>query len=131
MSINVDKIIEELKTLTLIEVVELCSRIEDVFDVDISIPSGIIIIIPLAGDNPDRSQGTFEKTTFDVVLESIADDKRVSTLKAVRGLTNLGLKEAKDFCSSLPKAVKEGVSKEEAESAKKELEAAGRKVLLK
>jgi large subunit ribosomal protein L7/L12 len=114
MSLNVDKIIEELKTLTLIEVVELCSRIEDVFDVDISIPSGIIIIIiPVAGDNPDRSQGTAEKTTFDVVLESIADDKRVSTLKAVRGLTNLGLKEAKDFCSSLPKAVKEGVSKEE------------------
>jgi len=131
MSLNVDKIIEELKTLTLIEVVELCSRIEDVFDVDISIPSGIIIIIPVASDNPNRSQSTAEKTTFDVVLESIADDKRVSTLKAVRGLTNLGLKEAKDFCSSLPKAVKEGVSKEEAEAAKKELETAGRKVLLK
>jgi len=128
---SVNQIIEELKTLTLIEVVELCSRIEDVFDVDISVPSGIPIIIPLAGDNPDRSTGASEKTTFDVILESIADDKRVSTLKAVRGLTSLGLKEAKDFCSSLPKAVKEGVSKEEAEAAKRELESAGRKVLLK
>jgi large subunit ribosomal protein L7/L12 len=131
MSVNVDKIIEELKTLTLLEVVELCSRIEDVFDVDISVPSGRIIAIPLANNNSDRSATDVEKTTFDVVLESIADDKRVSTLKVVRGLTNLGLKEAKDFCSSLPKTVKEGVSKDEAEAAKKELESAGRKVVLK
>jgi large subunit ribosomal protein L7/L12 len=129
MSIRVNKIIEELKTLTLLEVVELCSQIEDVFDVDIKVPERRII--PIANATSDSSAANVEKTTFDVVIESIADDKRVSTLKAVRRLTSLGLKEAKDFCSSLPKAVKEGISKEEAESAKKELEDAGRKVALK
>jgi large subunit ribosomal protein L7/L12 len=72
-----------------------------------------------------------EKTTFDVILESVAEDKRVAVLKVIRSLTNLGLKEAKDFTSSLPKAVKEGVSKEEAEAAKKELEESGGKVVIK
>merc|ERR1712048_1057767 len=69
-----------------------------------------------------------EKTTFDVVLEAVDESKRVAGLKVVRGLTGLGLKETKDFMSALPKAVKEGVSKDDAEAAKKELEAVGAKV---
>ena len=69
-----------------------------------------------------------EKTTFDVILEDIASDKRVAVLKVIRNLTSLGLKEAKDFTTSLPKAVKEGTSKEDAEAAKQQLELAGGKV---
>jgi len=71
-----------------------------------------------------------EKTTFTVVLES-AGDKKIQVIKAVRAITNLGLKEAKDLVDGAPKAVKEGVSKEEAEKVKKELEEAGGKVALK
>ena len=69
-----------------------------------------------------------EKTAFDVILEDVASDKRVAVLKVIRNLTSLGLKEAKEFTSSLPKAVKESVSKEEAEQAKQQLEEAGGKV---
>jgi large subunit ribosomal protein L7/L12 len=83
------------------------------------------------GGQASRTAADVEKTTFDVVLESIAEDKRVAALKAIRSLTSLGLKEAKDFCSSLPKAVKEGASKDEAETAKKELEGAGGTVVIK
>jgi len=71
------------------------------------------------------------QTTFDVVLEDVAADKRVAVLKVIRNLTNLGLKEAKEFTTALPKTVKEGVSKEDADAAKAQLEEAGGKVTIK
>ena len=72
-----------------------------------------------------------EKTEFDVVLESVASDKRIAVIKAVRGLTSLGLKEAKDLIESAPKAIKEGVSKADAKETKKTLEEAGAVVSIK
>lgn len=131
MSQATNEILEKLKTLTLLEAAELVSQIEEVFGVDTSTPAVGIMMIP-AGNSSDGSPATrAEKTTFDVVLELIAEDKRVAALKVIRSLTNLGLKEAKDFCSSLPKIVKEGISKDEAETVKKELEAAGGKAVIK
>jgi large subunit ribosomal protein L7/L12 len=132
MSQVTDEILEKLKVLTLLEAAELVSQIEEAFGVDAAdnLMGGIVMRQAIDGGT-NRLRERTEKTTFDVVLESIADDKRVATLKVIRGLTDLGLKEAKDFCSSLPKTMKDGVSKEEAEVAKKELEGAGAKVTLK
>jgi large subunit ribosomal protein L7/L12 len=72
-----------------------------------------------------------EKTEFDVILEDVPADKKIAILKVVRGLTGLGLKEAKELVEAAPKAVKEGVTKDDAEAAKKELEEAGAKVTVK
>jgi large subunit ribosomal protein L7/L12 len=131
MSQITEEILEKLKTLTLIEAVELASQIEETFGVDTRAFSSGVIIAPRIGGVSGEIEIESEKTTFDVILESIEGDKRVAVLKTVRTLTSLGLKEAKDFCSSLPKAVKEGVSKEEAEMAKKDLERAGSKVTIR
>jgi len=122
------EIVEKLKTLTLLEAADLVSKIEETFNVTARAPSARIVM-PIGSAIADRQE--VEKTTFDVVLEFIAEDKRVATLKVIRSLTNLGLKEAKDFCSSLPKVVKERVSKEEAETIKRELEQVGGKVTFK
>lgn len=129
MSQVTKEILEKLKTLTLLEAAELVSQIEETFGVDRIIPTGGVRMVSAAGGRAGRTQKA-EKTTFDVVLQSVSDDKRVAALKAIRSLTSLGLKEAKDFCSSLPKTVKEGISREEAETVKKELEGAGGKVII-
>lgn len=131
MSQITNEILEKLKVLSLLETVELVSQIEETFGVDAKASTRGIIMIPNIDGQNRRPIGRTEKTTFDVILDSIAEDKRVATLKAIRNLTSLGLKEAKDFCSSLPKAVKENASKEEAERAKKELEEAGGSVVIK
>jgi large subunit ribosomal protein L7/L12 len=126
---STEEILEKLKTLTLLEATELVSQIEKTFDVDASGSRGGVSIIPrvrtIAGDVRE------EKDTFDVVLESIDRDKRVATLKVIRTLTNLGLKEAKEFCSALPKVVREGLTKDAAEIAKVELENAGSQVKIR
>jgi large subunit ribosomal protein L7/L12 len=127
MSTTTDEILEKLKTITLFEAKELVAQIEETFGVDASAPSGGFALAP--GDGGASSADIAEeKTTFDVILEDVASDKRVAVLKVIRNLTSLGLKEAKDFTTSLPKAVKESVSKEEAETAKQQLEQAGGKV---
>ena len=131
MSQITKEIIEKLKILSLIEAVELASQIENTFGVDIRIFSDGGIPIPRINEINSDVRVNSEKTTFDVILEFVDRDKRVAVLKIVRTLTNLGLKEAKDFCSSLPKAVKERISKEEAEIVKKELEKAGSTVTIK
>jgi large subunit ribosomal protein L7/L12 len=126
MSQVTNEILEKLKTLTLWEAKELVSQIEEIFGVDTDcLPKGTIserrnITVSVA----ERS----EKTTFDVVLKSVIGEKRVAALKVIRSLTNLGLKEAKEFCTALPKSVKEGITKEEAEDMKKKLEEAGGEV---
>lgn len=132
MSTTTNEILEKLKTLTLLEAAELVAQIEETFGVDASAPVGGAVVMAAGGvAGGGGVAAAEEKTTFDVILESVAEDKRVAVLKVIRSLTNLGLKEAKDFTSSLPKAVKEGVSKEEAEAAKKELEESGGKVTIK
>ena len=124
MSKTTSEIIEKLKTLTLLETAELVSEIEEAFGVDVSASAGGFAA-PSLEKGGGATETAEEKTAFDVVLEDLASDKRVAVLKVVRNLTSLGLKEAKEFTTSLPKAVKEGVSKEEAEKAKTELEKAG------
>nr|QUB02972.1 50S ribosomal protein L12 [Ulva sp.]UAV85719.1 50S ribosomal protein L12 [Ulva prolifera] len=127
MSKNVEQIIEQLKTLTLLESTELVSQIEEVFGVDASAPAGGMMVasVETAGE-----EAVEEKTSFDVLVEDVAQDKRVAVLKVIRKLTSLGLADAKAFTTSLPKALKEGVSKEEADEAKEALEAAGAKVTI-
>lgn len=127
MSTTTDEILEKLKTISLFEAKELVAQIEETFDVDASTPIGGFGVAAADG-GAQASEAAEEKTTFDVILESVASDKRVAVLKVIRNLTSLGLKEAKDFTASLPKAVKESVSKEEADAAKQQLEEAGGQV---
>ena len=127
MSKNVEQIIEQLKTLTLLESTELVTQIEEVFGVDTSVPTGGMV---MANTEIAGEEVVEEKTTFDVIVEDVSSDKRVSVLKVIRKLTSLGLADAKAFTTALPKTLKEGVSKEEADEAKEALEAAGAKVTI-
>jgi large subunit ribosomal protein L7/L12 len=129
MSDKVANIVEELKTLSLLEASELVKQIEDVFGVSAAAPAGgMMMMAPgAAGAGGEEVE---EKSEFDVVLESFGD-KKMAVLKAVRAITGLGLKEAKELVESAPKAIKEGIAKEEAEKIKKELEEAGGTVSLK
>nr|YP_009105436.1 ribosomal protein L12 [Parietochloris pseudoalveolaris]AIT94063.1 ribosomal protein L12 [Parietochloris pseudoalveolaris] len=128
MSTTTNEIIEKLKSITLLEAAELVSQIEETFGVDASASVGVGFMPAAGGAGTEAQEAVEEKTSFDVILEDIASDKRIAVLKVVRNLTSLGLKEAKEFTTSLPKAVKESVSKEEAEQAKTQLEEAGAKV---
>jgi len=127
MSTATTEIIEKLKYMTLLEAAELVSQIEETFGVDASAPTGVFASAPVADDS-NEAEPVEEQTTFDVILEDIESDKRVAVLKVIRNLTTLGLKEAKEFSTLLPKAIKEGTSKEDAETAKQQLEEAGGKV---
>nr|YP_009105937.1 ribosomal protein L12 [Gloeotilopsis sterilis]AIT94782.1 ribosomal protein L12 [Gloeotilopsis sterilis] len=128
MSTTTNEIIEKLKSITLLEAAELVSQIEETFGVDASAPTGGGFMLPVSDTSNNQKEVIEEKTTFDVIIEDVASDKRVAVLKIIRNLTSLGLKEAKEFTTSLPKAIKESVSKEEAETAKQQLEEAGAKV---
>jgi large subunit ribosomal protein L7/L12 len=128
MSDKTDKILEELKTLSLLEASELVKQIEEAFGVDASASGGgmMMMAAPAAAAEPEE-----EKTEFDLVLEEVPADKKIAILKVVRSMTGLGLKEAKEIVESAPKVIKEGVAKEAAEEGKKELEAAGAKAAVK
>ena len=127
MSVTTTEIIEKLKSLTLLEAAERVSQIEETFGVDASAPvGGGFIAAPGAG--AAAAEAVEEKTTFDVIIEDVPADKRVPVLKVVRNLTSLDLKEAKEAITSLPKAIQQGISKDDAEAAKKQLEEAGAKV---
>ena len=119
-----DEIIEALKEMTLLEASELVKAIEETFGVSAAAPAAVVAG-PAAAAEEDE-----EKTEFDVVLEGFGDNK-IQVIKAVRELTNLGLKEAKEVVEGAPKAVLEGAKKEDAEAAKEKLEAAGAAVTLK
>lgn len=129
MSEKLNLIIEQLKTLTLLEAAELVTKIEDVFGVDTSISVGAMASLPAA--EATVAEIVEEKTSFDLVLETVPADKKIAILKMVRTVTGLGLKESKDIVDNVPKTLKEGSSKEEAETIRKEFEAAGAKVLIK
>ncbi|BAZ29188.1 ribosomal protein L7/L12 [Cylindrospermum sp. NIES-4074] len=128
MSAATDQILEQLKTLSLLEASELVKQIEEAFGVSAAAPVGVAI----AGPGPVAAvEEAVEQTEFDVILDSVPADKKIAVLKIVRELTGLGLKEAKDLVEAAPKAVKEGVAKDAAEDAKKRIEEAGGKVNIK
>jgi len=126
MSEKITQIVEELKTLTLLEASELVSQIEETFGVDASAAVGGAVV--MAGGA--AAEEVEEKTEFNVMLDEVPADKKIAVLKVVRGLTGLGLKEAKTLVESAPKQVLEAVAKDAAEDAKKQMEAAGGKVSL-
>ncbi|AIT67023.1 50S ribosomal protein L7/L12 [Haemophilus influenzae] len=123
MSLTNEQIIEAIASKTVTEIVELIAAMEEKFGVS---AAAAVAAAPAAGGTAAAE----EKTEFDVVLKSAGANK-VAVIKAVRGATGLGLKEAKDLVESAPANLKEGVSKEEAEALKKELEEAGAEVEVK
>tara|TARA_B100000768_G_C11182082_1_gene333386 strand:+ start:52 stop:441 length:390 start_codon:yes stop_codon:yes gene_type:complete len=128
MSDKIDQIVDGLKTLTLVEASELVAQIEETFGVDASSAvGGGAVAIAGAGQAVEEVE---EKTEFTVMLDGFPSDKKIAVLKIVRSLTGLGLKEAKALVEAAPKQVQDGVSKEVAEDAKKQLESAGAEVSL-
>ncbi|MEM8777721.1 MAG: 50S ribosomal protein L7/L12 [Cyanobacteria bacterium P01_G01_bin.49] len=133
MSAATDEILEKLKSLSLLEASELVKQIEEAFGVSAAAPSGGMMMMSPGGAAPGgaAAEPEEEKTEFDVILEEVPADKKIAILKVVRGITGLGLKEAKDMVESAPKPIKEGTSKDDAEETKKKLEEAGAKVSVK
>lgn len=132
MSAKTDEILEQLKTLSLLEASELVKQIEEEFGVDASAPAGGGMMMAAApGAGGGGEEAAEEQTEFDVVLDEVPSDKKIAVLKIVRGITGLGLKEAKGLVEETPKALKEGVAKDEAEQMKSQLEEAGAKVTVK
>ena len=129
MSDKIDQIVDGLKTLTLVEASELVAQIEETFGVDASNAGGGSAVAMNAGTG-QAVEEVEEKTEFTVMLEGFPSDKKIAVLKIVRSLTGLGLKEAKSLVEAAPKQVQDGVSKEVAEDAKKQLESAGAEVSL-
>jgi len=124
MAADLEKIAEELSTLTVIEAAELSTLLEEKWGVSAAAP---VAVAAVAGDGEEAAE---EKDSFDVILASFGE-KKINVIKEVRALTGLGLKEAKDLVESAPTAVKEEVTKDEAEEIKAKLEGAGATVELK
>ena len=131
MSAKTDEILESLKSLSLLEASELVKQIEEAFGVSAAASAGVVMAAPGAAGGGDGSDAAEEKTEFDVILESFDAAAKIKVLKAVRNATGLGLGDAKALVEAAPKPVKEGISKDEAEALKKEIEEAGGKVTLK
>ena len=121
---KITALIEEVKALTVLELSELVHALEDEFGVSAAAP------VAVAAAAAPAAEAAAEKTEFDVVLASFGDEK-IKVIKAVREITGLGLADAKAVVEAAPKAIKEGVSKDEAEELKKKLEEVGAKVVLK
>jgi large subunit ribosomal protein L7/L12 len=127
MSEKINQIVEELKTLTLLEASELVTAIEETFGVDASAATGGTMVMAAAGP----AEEVEEKTEFDVSLDEVPAAKKIAILKVVRSITGLGLKEAKELVESAPKVIQVAIAKNAAEDAKKLIEAAGGKVSFK
>jgi large subunit ribosomal protein L7/L12 len=125
MSEKITALIDEIKAMSVLEVSELVKALEEEFGVSAAAPVAVV-----AAGGADAGAAAAEKTEFDVELVA-AGDAKINVIKAVREVTGLGLKEAKELVDGAPKAVKTGVSKDEAESIKAKLEEAGAKVELK
>lgn len=124
---KIEKMVEDLSGLTVLEAAELAKLLEDKWGVSAAAPVAVAAAAPGAGAG---AAAAVEKTEFTVVLTA-AGDKKINVIKEVRAITGLGLKEAKDLVEGAPKEVKADVSKDEAEKIKKQLEDAGAKVELK
>ena len=127
MAVSKEDILETLSNMSVMEVVDLISAMEEKFGVS---AAAAVAAGPVAAAGGDAAGAAEEKDEFDVVLGSFGD-KKVGVIKAVRAITGLGLKEAKDMVESAPTTIKEGASKGEAEDLKKQLEEAGATVELK
>ena len=123
---NLEQLVEDLSAFTVMEAAELSKLLEDKWGVSAAAP----VAVAAAPGAAAGGEAAEEKTEFDVILAG-AGDKKINVIKEVRGITGLGLKEAKDLVEGAPKAVKEGVSKDEAEEIKGKLEAAGASVEVK
>ncbi|MAY06339.1 MAG: 50S ribosomal protein L7/L12 [Verrucomicrobiales bacterium] len=125
---DLGKIVEDLSSLTVVEAADLVKQLEEKWDVSAAAPAAAVAVAAPAAADGGAAE---EKDSFDVILVGDGGNK-VAAIKAVRGINSeMGLKEAKEFVESAPKALLEGVSKDEAEEAKKKLEEAGAKVELK
>ena len=122
---KITNILEEIKSLTILELNDLVKAVEEEFGVSAAAPVGVVAVAGGAA-----APAAEEKTEFDVILTGFGD-KKLNVIKAIREITGLGLKEAKDMVEGCPKPVKEGVSKDDAEKVKAELEAAGATVEIK
>ena len=120
---DLNKIVDDLSVLTVMEAAELSKLLEEKWGVSAAAPAAAAAAAPAA-------EAVEEKDAFDVVLAA-AGDQKINVIKEVRAITGLGLKEAKDMVEAAPKVIKEGAKKDEAEALKKQLEAAGAKVELK
>ncbi len=123
---NLEKIVDDLSALTVMEAAELSNLLEEKWGVSAAAPVAVAAVGGAAAGGAEAE----EKDTFDVILASIGE-KKINVIKEVRAVTALGLKEAKDLVEAAPKAIKEGVNKEEAEEIKKTLEEAGATIELK
>ena len=128
MSATTDQILEQLTTLSLLEASELVKQIEDAFGVSAAASAGVVMAAPGAAAAAEPVE---EQTEFDVILDSFDAAAKIKVLKAVREATGLGLGEAKALVEAAPKAVKEGISKADAEALKKTIEEVGGKVTIK
>ncbi|MCF7914164.1 MAG: 50S ribosomal protein L7/L12 [Spirochaetaceae bacterium] len=115
-----EDILEAISNMTVLEVSELITAMEEKFGVTAAAPVAAAAAAPAAGGAEEE-----EQTEFDVILKGVADGKKIPVIKEVRAITGLGLKEAKDIVESGDKALKEGISKEDANTMKEKLEAAG------
>ena len=127
MSATTDQILEQLKTLSLLEASELVKQIEEAFGVSAAASAGVVMAAAPAA----AAEAAEEKTEFDVILDGFDAAAKIKVLKAVREATGLGLGEAKALVESAPCAIKEGISKADAEALKKAVEEAGGKVTIK
>ena len=127
MTATTDNILEQLKTLSLLEAAELVKQIEEAFGVSAAASARVDMAAPAAA----AAEAVEEQTEFDVILDSFDAASKIKVLKAVREVTGLGLGEAKALVEAAPKAVKEGIAKAEAESVKKAIEEVGGKVTIK
>jgi large subunit ribosomal protein L7/L12 len=128
MATDTKKIVDQLGKMTVLELVELKNQLEEEWGVTAAAP--VAVAAPGAVAAGDGAGAAEEQSTFDVMITG-AGDKKIQVIKVVRALTNLGLKEAKDLVDGAPSAVKEGVTREEADQAKTQLEEAGATVELK
>jgi large subunit ribosomal protein L7/L12 len=128
-TLSKDDLIEAIKGMTVLELSELVKALEEEFGVSAAAPVAVAAATPAAGGAPEAAAEE-EKTSFDVILAG-AGDKKIQVIKVVRSLTGLGLKEAKALVDEAPKPVKEGVNKDEADDAVKQLEEAGATVEVK
>ena len=126
---SVAKVVELIETMSVLELSELSKNLQEKFGVSAAMPMAAMAAMPGAGGAATAAAAE-EQTEFNVILQS-AGEKKIQVIKVVRELTSLGLKEAKDLVDGAPKIIKENATKEEAEEAKKKLEEAGAKVVLK
>lgn len=127
MGDKVQQAFDIIKEMTVVELSDLSKKMQEEFGVSPMAAAPVAMAGGAAGGSPETAE---EKTEFDVILES-AGDKKIQVIKVVRELTSLGLKEAKDLVDSVPKPVKEGLSKEDAEAAKAKLEEVGASIVVK